>query len=95
MDILGEDLKFVYINCPLEVCEERDVKGIYAKARAGEINNFTGIDAPFEEPKNPFLSIKTHELSEEEALNQLLDAVLKLSPSSTKFRIDCKEEPLC
>ena len=45
-----EDVSFVYVNAPLEVCEERDVKGMYGKARAGEIEGFTGIDAPFEEP---------------------------------------------
>ena len=43
----------VFVSCPLEVCEERDVKGLYAKARQGLIKNFTGIDAPFEEPENP------------------------------------------
>ncbi|MCE2772545.1 MAG: adenylyl-sulfate kinase [Bacteroidetes bacterium] len=62
--IIGhDDFREVYINTPLEVCEERDVKGLYAKARAGEIADFTGITAPFEEPARPDLEIKTQSLS--------------------------------
>ena len=49
----------VFINTPFEVCEKRDVKGLYKKARAGEIKNFTGIDAPFETPLNPSIDVKT------------------------------------
>lgn len=49
----------VFVKCPLEVCEERDVKGLYAKARAGEIKNFTGIDDPYEEPENAELTVDT------------------------------------
>jgi adenylylsulfate kinase len=52
-DIIGEDFVEVYMNTPLEVCEDRDPKGLYKKARAGEIKGFTGIDAPYEEPENP------------------------------------------
>lgn len=66
----------VFINCPLEECERRDVKGLYAKARAGEIKDFTGISAPFEQPKNPDIEIKTDQMSLEESLNHLLEAVL-------------------
>ncbi len=59
-EIIGQnDFLEVYINTPLEICEERDVKGLYAKARKGEIQNFTGISAPFESPKNPSLNLKT------------------------------------
>ena len=49
----------VYVECPLEVCEERDVKGLYKKARKGEIENFTGIDSPFEEPEAPDIKLNT------------------------------------
>jgi len=48
----------VYINTPFEECEKRDVKGLYAKVRAGEIKNFTGLDAPFEAPRKPFFRDK-------------------------------------
>jgi adenylylsulfate kinase-like enzyme len=58
----------IYISTPLEVCEKRDVKGLYAKARRGEISNFTGISAPYEEPENPDLIIDTSELSVEDAV---------------------------
>lgn len=52
--IIGkEDFIEVYVDCPIEKCEERDVKGLYAKARAGQIKNFTGIDSPYERPSNP------------------------------------------
>jgi adenylylsulfate kinase len=57
----------LFISAPLEVCEQRDVKGLYAKARAGEISNFTGISAPFEAPGNPELDVPTHTMSIEEA----------------------------
>jgi len=52
-----------YISAPLEVCESRDPKGLYKKARAGEIKNFTGISDPYEAPENPDLNIKTHEMT--------------------------------
>lgn len=58
--IIGErDFLEVYVNAPLEVCEARDVKGLYKKARAGEIKQFTGIDAPYEAPEAPFMEIRT------------------------------------
>ena len=71
--IIGpEDFKEVYISTPIEECERRDVKGLYAKARRGEIPNFTGISAPFEAPKPPALSLDTSRLSLEESVAQLL-----------------------
>ncbi len=74
---LHEDggLKFVevYVKCPLEVAEERDPKGLYKKARAGEIKGFTGIDDPYEEPTNAELVIDTSTCSIEEAVQVLLD----------------------
>ena len=62
----------VHVATPLEVCEERDVKGLYAKARNGIIKGFTGIDDPYEEPKNPEMSINTSHISQEEAVQQVL-----------------------
>src|SRR5690606_28221554 len=66
----------VFVDCPLEVCEERDVKGLYKKARDGKIADFTGISAPFEAPENPDVHIRTHETSLEVSLNELIQAVL-------------------
>ena len=62
----------IYIKASLETCEERDPKGLYKKARLGEIKNFTGIDAPYEEPKDPELVIDTDQLSIEEAVESIL-----------------------
>ncbi len=62
----------VHISTPLKECERRDVKGLYAKARRGEINHFTGLDDPYEEPLNPELSIDTSDISVEEAADQVL-----------------------
>lgn len=76
--IIGmEDFKEVYISTPLEVCEKRDVKGLYARARRGDIQNFTGISAPFEVPENPALSLDTSVLSLEECVNKVLELILK------------------
>ncbi len=54
-----ESFMEVFVDCPIEVCEERDVKGLYAKARRGEIENFTGIDDPYEPPLNPEIHLRT------------------------------------
>jgi adenylylsulfate kinase len=62
----------VYVDCPVEVCEQRDVKGLYKKARAGEIKEFTGISAPYEAPSSPELTIKTSQQSVEESAMQIL-----------------------
>jgi len=75
--IIGEnDFKLVYVNTPIEVCEQRDSKGLYAKARKGEIKDFTGVNAPFEEPASPDLEIKTEKYSFEENLKTLVEFVL-------------------
>lgn len=72
-DIIGEeDFKEIYVSTPLEECERRDVKGLYARARKGEIKNFTGISAPFEAPQHPALSIDTSRLSLEESVGSIL-----------------------
>ncbi len=74
--IIGEqDFKEVYVSTPLEECERRDVKGLYARARKGEVKNFTGISAPFEAPKNPTLSIDTSQLSLEESAMKVLEMI--------------------
>jgi adenylylsulfate kinase len=76
-DIIGrDDFLEIYVSTPIEECERRDVKGLYAKARRGEIKNFTGISAPFEAPENPALELDTSKLSLEESVNRLLDLVL-------------------
>ncbi len=62
----------VLVDCPLEECEKRDVKGLYKKARAGEIPEFTGISAPYEEPERPELVLKTAESSVEECVEQVI-----------------------
>ena len=76
-DIVGpDDYIEIYINAPLEVCEQRDVKGLYAKARKGLIKNFTGIDSPFEEPQNYNLEIRTDQLTIEESVEKILEYIL-------------------
>jgi len=67
----GEFLE-AFVDCPVDVCERRDVKGLYKKARAGQIPEFTGISAPYEPPLNPEIAIRTDRESEEESLAQLL-----------------------
>ena len=75
--IIGkDDFIEVYVSTPIEECERRDVKGLYAKARRGEIKEFTGISAPFEAPEHPALSLDTSKLSLEESVNRLLELIL-------------------
>lgn len=73
-----KDFVEVYANAPLEVCEERDVKGLYAKARAGEIKGFTGIDDPYEPPPGPEVECRTDQQSVEESVQQVLDKLVEL-----------------
>ncbi|MBS4012600.1 MAG: adenylyl-sulfate kinase [Bacteroidetes bacterium] len=76
-DIIGkDDFVEVFVNCPINVCEERDPKGLYKKARKGEIPNFTGIDAPYECPENSDITLNTNETTIEEAGKILLNYVL-------------------
>lgn len=63
----------IFVECPLEVCEERDVKGLYKKAREGKIKNFTGIDSPFEKPEDADIIVNTNENSLEVCLQKLID----------------------
>jgi adenylylsulfate kinase len=66
------DFVEVYVDCPIDECERRDVKGLYKKARAGQIPEFTGISAPYEEPEKPELVLRTAELSEEQSVQACL-----------------------
>lgn len=68
----------VFVNAPIEVCEQRDVKGLYKKARKGELKNFTGIDSPFDVPENPDIELKTDELSVEQSSKKCLEYILPL-----------------
>lgn len=75
-ELIGEEQFIeVFVDCPLEVCEQRDVKGLYKKAREGKIKNFTGIDSPFEIPESPDIVIKTAEEDSKESLRRLLEIV--------------------
>jgi len=76
--IIGQnDFYEVYVNASFEECAKRDVKGLYAKAIKGEIKNFTGLDAPFEAPTNPFLEIKTAEQTIEESIHTITQTFLE------------------
>ncbi|MFD0975755.1 adenylyl-sulfate kinase [Salinimicrobium gaetbulicola] len=71
-EIIGADNFIeVFVNTPLEVCEQRDVKGLYKKARQGEIKNFTGISSPYEKPENPHIEVKTENESIEESVERI------------------------
>lgn len=79
--IIGvDDIIEVHVDCPIEVCEERDVKGLYVKARAGEISNFTGISSPFEIPQNPTVRLNTAENDLETCVNQLMNVITHQLP---------------
>ena len=76
-EIIGkEDFVEIFVATPLEECERRDVKGLYAKARRGEIKDFTGITSPFEAPESPALAIDTTNLSVEEAVERVLEIIV-------------------
>ena len=78
-EIIGaENFIEVYINASVATCEGRDVKGLYQKARKGEIKDFTGISAPFEAPVNPKIEINTSELSIDESVQKVLDYILPI-----------------
>lgn len=70
---LGEDYSEVYCRCPIEICEQRDVKGLYKRARAGEIKDFTGVSSPYEEPTRPELIVDTGTQSLEQCARQVLE----------------------
>ncbi|MBS9781975.1 MAG: adenylyl-sulfate kinase [Gammaproteobacteria bacterium] len=73
-EVIGkDDVVQIFVDCPLEICEQREIKGLYAKARNGEIKNFTGIDSPFETPENSDLVIHT----DKENLEEMIDDIMK------------------
>lgn len=65
----------VFVDTPLEICEQRDVKGLYKKARAGEVKNFTGISSPYEKPANPDIVIATDKMSVEQSIDVLMKSI--------------------
>jgi len=71
------DFNEIYCECPLDVCESRDVKGLYKKARAGEIKHFTGISSPYEEPYNAQVTVNTSELEIKECVQSVMDFMEK------------------
>ena len=73
--LLGESFNEIFVDTPLEICEQRDVKGLYQKARAGEISNFTGISSPFEAPTSPEIYINTVTQSVEQSVNSILEYI--------------------
>ncbi len=76
--IIGEDdFIEIYVNAPLEVCEDRDVKGLYEKARNGEIKNFTGIDSPYEAPDSPALEIRTDIEDLDSSVNKIFEFLIE------------------
>ncbi|BAU55405.1 adenylyl-sulfate kinase [Mucilaginibacter gotjawali] len=75
-ELLGDMFIEVFVDTPIEICEQRDVKGLYKKARAGEISNFTGISSPFEHPVSPELYIDTTNQTLEQCVNLVLEGVL-------------------
>jgi adenylylsulfate kinase len=76
-DIVGsENFIEIFLNASIEICEKRDIKGLYKDARAGKIKNFTGIDSPYEIPENPDIEINSGELSVEESTKKCLAVVL-------------------
>ena len=77
-EIIGDEYFEIYVSTPLEECERRDVKGLYQKARNGEIPNFTGISSPYETPGNPHMAIDTTDISVEDAAKAVIDQITKL-----------------
>ena len=69
----GDQFIEIFVNTPLEICEERDIKGLYAKARSGEIKGFTGIDDPYEEPVNPEINVTTEKKTPTECAREIID----------------------
>lgn len=74
-NLLGDNFFEIFIDTPIAICEQRDVKGLYKKARNGEISNFTGISSPFEPPLNPDIRIDTSVLTPEQSVNLILETL--------------------
>ena len=83
-EIIGvENMVEIYCDCPLEVCEKRDTKGLYRKARTGLIANYTGISSPYEIPKNPDLRLETGKASLSECVEEVIDMLMKKKVEAT------------
>lgn len=78
----------IYVKCPVEICEKRDVKGMFKKAREGTIKNFTGVDDPYEPPLNPELILETDKESVEESSKKIIDALLQKGILKEKSCLD-------
>jgi adenylylsulfate kinase len=76
-NLVGADFIEIHCNCPLEVCEQRDVKGLYRRARAGEIKEFTGISSPYEIPENPELAVDSANKSVEACVKEILEYLIQ------------------
>jgi adenylylsulfate kinase len=85
-NLVGADFFEIYCRCPLGICEERDVKGLYRRARAGEIKEFTGISSPYEEPDQPELVVETSGRSVEECVEQILNYLIQRGIYSPKSK---------
>jgi adenylylsulfate kinase len=85
-NLVGADFFEIYCQCPLGVCEERDVKGLYRRARSGEIKEFTGISSPYEEPDQPELVVETSGRSVEECVEQILNYLIQRGIYSPKLK---------
>ena len=77
-EIIGDDFIEVYVSTPLEECERRDVKGLYKKARKGDLANFTGVNSPYEVPENPDIVIDTSSGTLDECVDRVMEALEKL-----------------
>lgn len=77
-DVIGkDDFLEIYCSCPVEVCEQRDVKGLYRKARAGEIKEFTGVSSPYEAPESADLTVDTSAMSLQECVTKVIDFLME------------------
>ncbi len=84
-EIIGQnDFHEVFVDTPIEICEQRDVKGLYKKARAGEIKGFTGIDSPYEAPPSPQLTIRTAERTLDDCVDEVLAYVISIARNGKK-----------
>lgn len=84
-EIIGKDNFYeIFVNTPIEECEKRDVKGLYKKARAGEIKGFTGIDSPYENPESPFLTLNTVAQNVDQCINQVIESIERLQSIHSK-----------
>jgi adenylylsulfate kinase len=85
-NLVGADFFEIYCQCPLDVCEERDVKGLYRRARSGEIKEFTGISSPYEEPEQPELVVETSGRTIEDCVEQILNYLIQRGIYSPKSK---------